>query len=105
LVNIGDLLSYWTNGLLKSTVHRVIFPKDARRGGEDRYSIVYFCHPANETELTAVPSKMVQDRKAEIGKVGYGGGTGEATMNAREHLERRLAATYGVRKEADATAA
>lgn len=36
LVNIGDLLSHWTNGLLKSTVHRVIFPKDARRGGEDR---------------------------------------------------------------------
>ncbi|KAJ9637907.1 hypothetical protein H2199_007402 [Coniosporium tulheliwenetii] len=30
LVNIGDLLSYWTNGLLKSTVHRVIFPKDGR---------------------------------------------------------------------------
>src|SRR5689334_22560258 len=24
LVNIGDLLSYWSNGLLKSTVHRVI---------------------------------------------------------------------------------
>lgn len=37
LVNIGDLLSHWTNGLLKSTVHRVIFPKDSRRGGEDRY--------------------------------------------------------------------
>lgn len=37
LVNIGDLFSHWTNGLLKSTVHRVIFPKDARRGGEDRY--------------------------------------------------------------------
>lgn len=37
LLNIGDLLSHWTNGLLKSTVHRVVFPKDARRGGEDRY--------------------------------------------------------------------
>ena len=41
LVNIGDLLSYWTNGLLKSTVHRVIGPKDA----QTRYSIAYFCHP------------------------------------------------------------
>jgi hypothetical protein len=29
LLNIGDLLSYWTNGLLKSTVHRVIFPQEA----------------------------------------------------------------------------
>ena len=35
LINIGDLLSYWTNGLLKSTVHRVVFPNGA---GDDRYS-------------------------------------------------------------------
>lgn len=40
LVNIGDLFSYWTNGLLRSTVHRVIFPKESRRGGEDRYRLV-----------------------------------------------------------------
>jgi len=42
LVNIGDLFSYWTNGLLKSTVHKVIFPKDEKSGGEDRYSIAFF---------------------------------------------------------------
>jgi isopenicillin N synthase-like dioxygenase len=36
LVNIGDLLSYWTDGLLKSTVHRVVFPDG---GGNDRYSM------------------------------------------------------------------
>ncbi|SPQ21777.1 03351adf-8b9e-453b-92a7-755ac27df3ac [Thermothielavioides terrestris] len=29
LMNIGDLLSYWTNGLLRSTVHRVVFPGPA----------------------------------------------------------------------------
>lgn len=105
LVNVGDLLGYWTKGLLKSTVHRVIFPKDARRGGEDRYSIAYFCHPANDTELVAVPSDMVQERKTEVGKVGYGGGSGlDATMTAREHLERRLAATYDFNKDADTAA-
>lgn len=36
LVNIGDLLEDWTGGLLKSTVHRVVFPKE---DGGDRYSI------------------------------------------------------------------
>lgn len=36
LVNIGDLLEDWTGGLLKSTVHRVVFPKEE---GGDRYSI------------------------------------------------------------------
>ncbi len=36
LVNIGDLLSYWTDGLLKSTVHRVVFPDGGR---DNRYSM------------------------------------------------------------------
>jgi len=101
LVNIADLLSYWTNGLLKSTVHRVIFPKDARRGGEDRYSIAYFGHPSDDAELVPVPSKMVAERAmSKEEKVGYGGGAdGEKAMTAKEHLERRLAATYGFRMD------
>ena len=99
LVNIADLLSYWTNGLLKSTVHRVIFPKEARRGGEDRYSIAYFCHPANDTELVPVPSKMVQERQFS-GKVGHGGGVDDShAMTAEEHLQKRLEATYGFRMD------
>jgi isopenicillin N synthase-like dioxygenase len=101
LVNIADLLSYWTNGYLKSTVHRVIFPKDARRGGEDRYSIAYFCHPSDETELVPVPSKLVAERTmAEGEKIGYGGGAeGGRAMTAQEHLSRRLEATYGFRMD------
>ena len=96
LVNIADLLCYWTNGLLKSTVHRVIFPEDARRGGEDRYSIAFFCHPADETELTPIPSRRLAGRKvSHKEQVGYGGGADtERELTAREHLKRRLDATY-----------
>ncbi|GAB7347099.1 hypothetical protein MBLNU459_g3228t1 [Dothideomycetes sp. NU459] len=90
LVNIGDLLAYWTNGLLKSTVHRVIFPKEARRGGEDRYSIAYFCHPLDEAELVSVPSKLVQQHTESEQRVS----SGAKTMTARDHLNERLAATY-----------
>ncbi|KAL9618418.1 MAG: hypothetical protein Q9160_006859 [Pyrenula sp. 1 TL-2023] len=105
LVNIADLLSYWTNGLLKSTVHRVIFPADAERGGDDRYSIAYFCHPGFDTELVAVPSKVVQEKTVEGEDVGYGGGIdGEKSITAQEHLEKRLEATYGLRQELKATA-
>lgn len=101
LVNIADLLSYWTNGLLKSTVHRVIFPKEARRGGEDRYSIAYFCHPAHDTELVAIPSKVVQAQKDIEGtEIGYGGGANsKRAITASEHLINRLEATYGFRME------
>lgn len=92
LVNIGDLLSYWTNGLLKSTVHRVIFPEDGGRGGEDRYSMAYFCHPQDEARLLPVPSTLVEK---------HGGGEAEITagnaITARDHLNNRLAATYGIK--------
>lgn len=104
LVNIGDLLSYWTNGLLKSTVHRVVFPKDCRRGGEDRYSIAYFCHPADHVELIPVPSRIVAEHVPEQHvEIGYGGGTpSQRALTAQQHLFNRLEATYGFRKEGSA---
>ena len=104
LVNIGDLMSYWTNGLLRSTVHRVIFPKDTR-AGQDRYSLVYFCHPKDDAELVAVPSPIVRQHREKTGQAAedeglhrYGGGMeGKRAMTAREHLVKRLNATYSNR--------
>ncbi|KAL4930808.1 putative oxidoreductase, 2OG-Fe(II) oxygenase family [Aspergillus undulatus] len=112
LVNIGDLLSYWTDGLLKSTVHRVVFPASERTGNasQDRYSIVYFCHPLDKTELVPVPSEMVKAYREgkdagqlEEEKVGFGGGAGnlepgKRALTAVEHLMLRLNATYDFRK-------
>ncbi|RPB29814.1 Clavaminate synthase-like protein [Terfezia boudieri ATCC MYA-4762] len=89
LVNLGDLLSYWTAGLLRSTIHRVIFPPHARRGGEDRYSMVYFCHPVDTTPLVPVPSKIVQERGNR------GANETEGTViTAAQHLKSKLAASY-----------
>ena len=88
LVNIGDLLSYWTNGLLKSTVHRVVFPANSEK---DRYSIAYFCHPVDNAPLVPVPSDLVVGNSS--GKAGHG-----EVLTAAEHLQKRLAATYGWEK-------
>ena len=95
LVNIGDLLSYWTNGLLKSTVHRVIFPKhdDGPSGEQDRYSIAYFCHPEDAAELVEIPSNVVMARQGESNGVRNGAAK---VLTARDHLNDRLAATYGI---------
>lgn len=90
LVNIGDLLSYWTNNLLKSTIHRVVFPKGGPEGGEDRYSIAYFAHPVSTTALEPIPSKMVSDLKRPNGV----GPEGQKAMTAHDHLMGRLKASY-----------
>ncbi|PGH05370.1 hypothetical protein AJ79_06839 [Helicocarpus griseus UAMH5409] len=112
LINIADVLSYWTAGLLKSTVHRVVFPAEEQSGGggkvsRDRYSMAYFCHPVGHTELVPVPSKLVEEQKRKQRGAGGGGGdlngdgdgNEERVMTAQEHLAGRLAASYGGEKE------
>ena len=49
VVNIGDILQYWSNGRYSSTQHRVI-----NRNGADRYSIPYFVNPSADTEISAL---------------------------------------------------
>jgi isopenicillin N synthase-like dioxygenase len=85
LVNVGDLLDHWTNGLLKSTVHRVLLPEGSK---EDRYSIAYFCHPADDTELVRVPSVLTDRRHYEDVRPVNGQGVVKA-MTAAEHLKSR----------------
>ena len=119
LVNIGDLLSYWTGGLLRSTVHRVVFPAagsdgasadvagagaavDGESDAEPRYSMAFFCHPVGSTRLTPVPSERV---RAFIASAAATAANGDASrqeypreeqkvVTADEHLQMRLRATY-----------
>lgn len=109
LANIGDLLSYWTNGLLKSTIHRVIFPNNNKlsygisktsenNDGSDRlvsnarYSIAYFCHPLNDAKLEPLPSEAVYNRK--LIDDNDNSSSRKRVMTAKDHLDERLAATY-----------
>ncbi|KAF7909403.1 uncharacterized protein EAF01_003121 [Botrytis porri] len=98
LVNIGDLLSHWTNNLLVSTVHRVIFPKSLPTEIADRYSIAYFCHPVGTTVLESVPSERVQKFGEANGEIKRKKGE---KITADEHLMGRLRATYAGLYEED----
>ena len=46
VVNIGNVLQYWSNGRFSSTPHRVI-----NRSGGDRYSIPFFVNPDFDTVI------------------------------------------------------
>ena len=49
IVDTGDMLQNLTNGLLKSTTHRVVNPDNSR---ERRFSMPYFVHPRSEVSLS-----------------------------------------------------
>ena len=52
IVNIGDMLKNLTNGLCVSARHRVV----ALEPNKERFSMVYFVHPSDQTPLDPIPA-------------------------------------------------
>lgn len=77
VVDSGDMLQNVTNGLYKSTTHRVVNPSDA---SSERFSIPCFIHPRSEVDLTPLPSCVART-----------GGTAKyPSITAGAYLEQRL---------------
>jgi isopenicillin N synthase-like dioxygenase len=82
VVNTGDLMQRWTNDMFCSTKHRVMIPCD-RTVNQSRYSIAFFCHPNDDTEISCLES--CQKEQSPI----------YPPILAGEYLLSRLQATYG----------
>jgi isopenicillin N synthase-like dioxygenase len=52
IVDTGDMLQNLTNGLFKSTTHRVLNPTNDR---DRRFSLPFFVHPRPEMDLSPLP--------------------------------------------------
>lgn len=50
IVNLGDMLERWSNGLFRSTLHRVVLP------GEERYSVAFFLDPNFDCLVECLPA-------------------------------------------------
>ena len=77
VVDSGDMLQNVTNGLYRSTTHRVVNPEDA---GSDRFSMPCFIHPRKDADLTPLPSCVART----------GGTPRYPAISAGEYLEQRL---------------
>ena len=80
VVNLGDLMGRWTNGIYNSNMHRV---KNQRSGGE-RYSIPFFYGPAGDTVIEPIPGCAEDGRKRLF-----------ATCTAEEHTAEMFRRSYG----------
>ena len=77
VVDAGDMLQNATNGLYKSTTHRVVNPGDA---SSDRFSMPCFIHPRKEVDLTPRASCVART----------GGVARFPSLTAGAYLEQRL---------------
>jgi len=94
LVNIGDMMEFWTAGKLRSTWHRVTSNtvSNPEHGYMDRYCFAYFLHPNKDAVL--VP---IEGLRSEVNWKSRYEGTGRS---AEEHIRARI---NGVHVEKDET--
>ena len=88
VVNLGDMVPRWTNGLYRSNPHRV---RNLHSGGAPRYSLPFFYEPNYLARIEAVP-----------GTVPAGEAPRFAPCTAGEHLQQMYDQTYGLKAKAAA---
>lgn len=78
VVNIGDLMAFWSGHRYKATIHRVrIYDNTASK---DRYSVAFFAHPDNDTLIVPFDeTKNSSDKRY---------------LTAKEHVSKRFKETY-----------
>ncbi|OMO52560.1 Isopenicillin N synthase [Corchorus olitorius] len=78
IVNIGDMMERWTNCLFRSTLHRVLSPK------QERYSVVFFMNADKDCIIECLESCCSESCPPRF-----------PPIRSWDYLEERLRLTYG----------
>jgi isopenicillin N synthase-like dioxygenase len=58
IVNVGELMARWTNGLWQATLHRVVNPPMELAASSRRLSLVFFHNPNYDAPVAALPGTV-----------------------------------------------
>lgn len=80
VVNLGDLMARWSNGIYNSNLHRV----NNNMSGRDRYSIATFYSPNPDAVIEPMPTCVSDDNPQRF-----------AVCTAAEHISEMFKRSYG----------
>ena len=80
IINLGDLMARWTNGIYNANMHRV----KNNRSGRDRYSIVSFNSPRPDVAIEPMPGCVTGAFPRTF-----------STCTAQEHMNEMVRRSYG----------
>jgi len=87
VINLGDLMSRWTNDRWTSTPHRVVPPPKDVKGSTRRQSIAFFVNIRSDEEVSVLPSCIEEGKEAKY-----------PPINAMKFLlEKHAASTRGIK--------
>ncbi|MCH2190695.1 MAG: isopenicillin N synthase family oxygenase [Gammaproteobacteria bacterium] len=68
ICNVGDMLQRLSNGILRSTTHRVVNPR-GERAYQSRYSMPFFVHPDPDMSLACLPQCCSKERPKQYADI------------------------------------
>jgi isopenicillin N synthase-like dioxygenase len=82
VINIGDMMAWWTNERWRSTLHRVVNPPGENSAQNARVSVGFFCHPNFGARVDPLAS--------------CGGVAAREPIKAGEWMRRKIFAVRGI---------
>ena len=83
VVNLGDMMNRWTNGLWKSTLHRVTNPKNLNSICSRRRTLGYFMHPDYDAIIEVIQSCIPKGTVAKF-----------TPIKAGDHIAEKIRAKH-----------
>ncbi|HMG49461.1 MAG TPA: 2-oxoglutarate and iron-dependent oxygenase domain-containing protein [Inquilinus sp.] len=84
IVNVGDMLEGWTNGLFKATQHRVV------NTGRERFSLPLFFAVDYHTVVEPLPQFVSPENPARYNRIVAGDHLAGFSVDACKHLRRKI---------------